>query len=670
MEFLVLPDVPGALDATGGRTDGESARHGRDSRLRRILDDALPDLFGGPGPSTAASPAEAARPGDAPRPGNASSPGDTASPAAAVRPAREVAPAFTVIPHASGRPWIVGRWREDEIVWARAGRDRIAVLGPSSATAGTLAARLRDARTPADLDGLSAELAGSFHLVASIGDRVRVQGSLSTARQVFHADVAGTPVAADRPQTLAALVGAAPREEALAAWLVAPWLPWPLNERCLWKGVDALPAGCYLELSADGGSRAVRWWSPPEPDLPLADGAGRVREALCDAVAVRTRGHDTLSADLSGGMDSTSLCFLAAGDVDRLVTTRWEAADPADEDQVWAARAAASLPGGEHLVLSRDVAPTWFADLSQPDPDIEAPFAWIRTRARLTHMAEQVAARGSSAHLTGHGGDELFLSNPLYLHTLVRTRHVRSIPYLRAYRALHRWRPAHTAQALLANDSFGQWLSRTADELTDPVREVQGRPSFGWGVAYRMPAWATGEAVDTVRRLLRDTGRSEPEPLAPLRGQHAALADARLCGDTLRRVDRLTSRSGVSWHAPYVDDRVVEAALAIRFEDVAMPDRYKPALTAAMRGVVPDAVLGRSTKSEYSAEAYDSLRRHRAELLGLCEDMRLARLGLVNADALRSLLLALPPTSLTLVPLISTFACETWLRNLPSGGAR
>ena len=84
---------------------------------------------------------------------------------------------------------------------------------------------------------------------------------------------------------------------------------------------------------------------------------------------------------------------------------------------------------------------------------------------------------------------------------------------------------------------------------------------------------------------------------------------------------------------------------------------------AAMAGIVPARILGRATKSEYSAEAYDSLRRHRADLLGLCgDDMRLARLGLVDPAALRAVLEAPPPSSLTLMPLISTFACETWLR--------
>ncbi|HZB29453.1 MAG TPA: asparagine synthase-related protein [Streptosporangiaceae bacterium] len=591
---------------------------------------------------------------------------------------RAPAAGVEVIPHASGRPWIVGRWPTGTVTWAAAGRARVAVLGCSSATVSRLERALVDARSVADLDGAAIGLAGAFHLVASIGDRIRAQGSISSAHQIFFTDVAGVPVAADRPQTLAALNGGRPEEELLAARLIAPWPPWPLSEQCLWKGVGALPAGCYLEIEAGIRSRVVRWWRPPPPELPLATAAPRVRSALREAVAVRTRGRDIVSADLSGGMDSTSLCYLAAGagtaadDTPAggragLLTTRWEAADPADEDRLWADRAARGLPAADHLVLPHRTSPAWFAGLTELDPDIEAPFAWIRTRARLTHLARQVAARGSTIHLTGHGGDELFLTTPLYLHTLLRTQGLRAIGCLRAQRALYRWPLGSTLRALLGNASFGAWLAGTAGTLTEPIREAAPRPSFGWGIAHRLPSWVTAEAADAARGLLREAGRADPEPLAPLRGQHAALQDARLCGDTLRRVDRLTSRSGVSWQAPFVDDRVIEAALAVRTADVATPDRYKPALAEAMRGLVPDEILGRSTKSEYSAEIYRSLRRHRAELLELCEDMRLARLGLVDAAALRQALLVLPPSSLTLMPLVTTFACESWVRAIENG---
>lgn len=571
------------------------------------------------------------------------------------------------VPHASGRPWLVGDWTDQDVVWAEAGQRRVAVLGRTALSPEALAGAAGRLGGPRDLDGLARSLPGSCHLAASVDGRVRVQGTVSTACQVFYAMVGGITVAADRPGPLARLTGAGVVEELLAARLIAPWPPWPLSERCLWRGVEALPAGCYLELERDGRARPVRWWSPPTPQVPLAEGAELLRSALREAVLARTHGVRTLSADLSGGMDSTSLCFLAAESVDRLVTTRWQATDPADEDQEWADRAAADLPSTtRHLLLTRNQTPRWFADLTTAQQDEEAPFAWIRTRRRLEHQARQVADLGATRHLTGHGGDELFLASPLALHTLARAHPLRCLPMLRAHRAQYRWRLRPTLRALLGNPSFGQWLTSRAASLHAPLPEFAGDPDFGWGIGYRMPPWASRDAVHAAADTLRALADHTPHGLSELRAQHAALADVRLCGDTIRRVNRLVSANGVCWEAPYVDDRVVEIALSIRPQDTVTLDQYKPALVAAMRGIVPDALLARATKSEYSAEAYASLRQHRVELLDLCDDMALARLGLVDAEALRRTLRCLPPSSLTLMPLVSTFACEVWLRSLPA----
>ncbi|MEU3165976.1 asparagine synthase-related protein [Streptosporangium sp. NPDC006930] len=572
-----------------------------------------------------------------------------------------------VITHSSGRPWVVGEWRPEELTTVVVGSRKAVILGVTSATAEQVGRALAKAAQLPDLDALVGGLAGSAHFLVSFDGDVRAQGTLSTTCQIFHARIAGAHVAADRPQTLAKLSGAGMAEDLLATRLLAPWAPWPLFEHPMWQGVEALPVGCYLELSRDDGFRTVRWWAPPPAETPLAEAAERVQRALWEAVAVRTVGGPVISADLSGGMDSTSLCFLANARSDRLITTQWEAENPASEDRMWAARAASSLPRAEHIILPVREAPKWFSGLAELDDDLEAPFAWIRTRDRLSYLAQRLAHEGSRRHLTGHGGDELFLTTPLYLHTLIRSRPLRAIRYLRANRAMHRWSLSGAVTALMRNRSFGSWLAESGASVVDPLREISSKPDFGWGFSFRMPEWATGHAVDVTRRVLGQVGGAQPAPLSPLRGQHLAVQDVRLCGDTLRRVNRLTSRFGVSWEAPYVDDRVLEAALSIRFEDCAMPDRYKPLLAASMRGIVPDDILNRSTKSEYSSEAYASLRANRSELLELCEDLELARLGLVDADALRSVLLCLPPRSMSLMPLISTFACETWLRSVRAG---
>lgn len=582
-----------------------------------------------------------------------------------------------VLYHASGRPWIVGSWSPAEVRLAQAGGRRLALLGCTRIGADALRSALDRAGTLRDLDALARSLPGAAHLIASFDGRVRAQGTVTGVRQLHHGQADGVTVAADRADLLAALTGGGIRTASVARQLLAPMAPWPLNALSPWAGTQRLPGDSYLELPPDGRARVVRWWTAPEPELPLAAGAERLRVALREAVAARTDGGGTVSADLSGGMDSTSLCFLLGERTEaRVVTSRWEAADAANDDWVWARKATAELPDAEHTVTARGTGALWFADAMEPGADTEAPFPWIRTRAQQLVQVRQLAASGSTRHLTGHGGDELFYALPTYLHALVRARPQRALRIVRAGSALYRWKPLPTLRALADNRPYGRWLGAAADTLTAPP-PPPSQPDFGWGTSPRMPRWATPDAVETVRGLLRDAASAGP--LAPQRAQHMVLEYARECGSTLRLVDRLTSTLGVSWHAPYVDDRVVEAVLSLRIADRADNSGYKRPLATAMRGIVPDDILGRPTKAEFSAEVYAGLQRHRRELAAHCDDLRLARLGLVDAEALRAALLGLHPSSRTLVPLDATLACESWLRSLPatatpvpaaSGGSR
>ena len=102
-----------------------------------------------------------------------------------------------------------------------------------------------------------------------------------------------------------------------------------------------------------------------------------------------------------------------------------------------------------------------------------------------------------------------------------------------------------------------------------------------------------------------------------------------------RQLDQMVRPIGIMLGAPYYDDRVVEAGLAVRPADRVTPWRYKPLIVEAMRGIVPDASLARQTKANGTGDEEPGLRRHRADLLALWDDSRLAALGLIDAAALR-----------------------------------
>ncbi|MGH3324857.1 MAG: asparagine synthase-related protein, partial [Streptomyces sp.] len=220
--------------------------------------------------------------------------------------------ASCTVEHASGRPWLLGHWSCEQVTVAAAGTARLVVAGECPATAASLRESLRTVDSVLDLDRVTAGLPGCFHALASIGGRVRVQGTLASVRRVFRVRFGDAVVAADSARVLAQLTAADWDPAWLALRLASTASPFPLHETTPWHGVRAVPGDHWLALEQDGTASRLRRWSPPEPELPLAEGASAVRDALSAAVNVRTAAGGTVSSDLSGGMDSTSVTFLAA----------------------------------------------------------------------------------------------------------------------------------------------------------------------------------------------------------------------------------------------------------------------------------------------------------------------------------------------------------------------
>ena len=155
-----------------------------------------------------------------------------------------------VICHPSGRPWLVDL-SETDVVIASAGTVSVAVIGTTSVTATRLSELASQVRAISDVDKIARALPGSFHLVAAVNGQVRVQGSVSGLRRVYHARWDGIPVAADRADYLARLIDADICYAALAVHVACGLTPPPLGEQSLWSGIAAVPPDRYLVLRPD-----------------------------------------------------------------------------------------------------------------------------------------------------------------------------------------------------------------------------------------------------------------------------------------------------------------------------------------------------------------------------------------------------------------------------------
>ncbi|TDD88196.1 lasso peptide isopeptide bond-forming cyclase [Actinomadura rubrisoli] len=576
-------------------------------------------------------------------------------------------PPVRILRHPSGRPWLAGRWTDAEMTEAAAGDARIAIIGTCPIGAGRLAREAGRLRDLAGLDRLVRALPGSFHLVAALNGRTRVQGDAAGLRLVFHARVDGVTVAADRADVLAALTGAALDERQVAARLLWP-VPHPLLHPPLWRGIGAVEPGRHLVVEPDGRTGVRRWWTPPEAVRPLATAAEDIRTALTEAVDARTAHGGVVSCDLSGGLDSTSICFLAARGAAGVVAATWPGRDPADEDLMWARRAAAHLPGVEHAVWPAEDSPLVYEGLLEIDDPLDEPSIGMMDRARVLEHIPRLLAKGSRLHMTGIGGDHVAWCSEAHYHGLLRRRPLLALRRLRGFRALFDWPLVPTGRALADGRPYRRWLADAAADLRAPTRPaVTGM--LGWDMAPRLFDWVTPEAEAAAREVLRKAARTA-EPLAPDRGQHVDLHAIRGCTRIIRQWEQMSARAGLPMASPYLDDRVIEACLAVRPEDRVTPWRYKPVLVAAMRGIVPDECLQRANKAEASMDAADGLREHSGDLMELWDDSRLVRLGLVDGKRLKALAARPDTPALREAILYSTIGCEVWLRTLEQPSAR
>ncbi|MEW2626175.1 asparagine synthase-related protein [Streptomyces sp. NPDC048106] len=511
-----------------------------------------------------------------------------------------------------------------------------------------------------DADALASVLPGSFHLVVSAGGQTRFQGSITGLRRVFHSRISGVVVAGDRADVLAAMSGDGIDERMLAVTVACGGhVPPPLGEQPMWSGVSSLPADHALVWDGQR-ARAMRWWRPPAPDKPLAQGAGEVREALSCALRQRAPAQGRLSADLSGGMDSTSLCFLAARDVPGLLTVRWAEAEAGNDDAVFAQHAIAALRDAEHVVIAQADLPLNFDDPGVL-ADAEEPYRYARTASRTRHTAAVLARGGCRRHLAGHGGDELFTPLPGYLHRLARQHPLTALSHLRAHAALRRWPLLPTLARLARPGTPADWWQAQADQLTNPPPPPR-RPVLGWGMwPLRAPSWVTPQAADLARQALQETAH-DARPLADDPGQHQHLLALRSSTAGYRLLARQYQQAGVELDMPYFDDRVAEAVLSVRLHEHAGPLRYKPLLSDAMTGILPDPIRSRTTKGVFSQDSTTGLRRNLGKIMDLFADSVLEQAGLIDTDQLRRRLQQAQRDIRTAIALESLIGCETWLR--------
>jgi asparagine synthase (glutamine-hydrolysing) len=550
----------------------------------------------------------------------------------------------------------------------------VIVLGEHDSSSAAVTAQIRNSARAYDLPGIHRNVHGSFHLVSTRAGQTRVQGTASGLKRVYTCAVNGITIAGDDAGILAKLCGAAPDRAALAVRLLFPGNPWPLHWQSAWDLVTSVAPHDCVELGPDGRARTTRWWTAPEASLDLRDAATALRHALEKSVAVRIRRGDRVASHLAG-LDSTSLVSLAAHRGADLLAMTAAQPDPIDEDVSWARRTSAELRERgmkvDHDVIPADEIPLVFADMTDHRDGLDEPFVLVHNRARLAYLVERGQEYQPTVHLTGLGGDEISTPLPMGVVDALVRRPMSGLGRLFAAKARGRWRTGQLMRDLVASRSPSHWLRALAARTEARYRQTsQGRDyrspnalSVGFSADTVMPVWSTGEAVELVAAALRTAAETSREPLAPTRTAHTRLDAIHFGAQQARAVQSLAAQMGADLAVPFFDDHVIEVALAIDPLATSVTDGYKPLLSEAMRGIVPEASRNRQTKSDTSGTVLKGSRNHLDQLKSLSTNSRLADLGLIDEAAFAGACRRPIETRRPDLRVTATLGCEAWLRD-------
>jgi asparagine synthase (glutamine-hydrolysing) len=421
----------------------------------------------------------------------------------------------------------------------------------------------------------------------------------------------------------------------LKAVVALPWVPleWDLEAVDDFMTYEYVPApGCILRNArklrpghwllyreGDGGAgRLRRYWAmqgkedpprAPSPGSPAGDGSRRkgasrqgpridpreaafeLRERLRTAVRRRLMADVPLGAFLSGGIDSSAVVALMAGELGEGVRTFSLGFRDASYDERHHARAVAEDFGTHHR--EGLVEPEVVELAERLAGHFDEPFADVS--AFPTFQLSRLARKDVTVVLSGDGGDEL----------LAGYDHYRADRWARRLGRVLRtggWEAAEAVLDRLPPSPRKKGPVNLAKRFVEGARRPADLEHARWWVfqdlAQRRALYAPelAEALGgrdcfgAYRERLREGAE---RGFDGLNRQLYADLTGYLPDDILAKVDRMSMAVSLEARVPFLDHELVEHVVGLPGEWKLRGRTTKWLLKEAMRGVLPPAVLGR-----------------------------------------------------------------------------
>lgn len=430
-----------------------------------------------------------------------------------------------------------------------------------------------------------------------------------------------------------------------------------------YKNIHAVKPGHVFTFSHDGRMVERRYWSLyPSSEIRYRTDEQYVEHFLHEfreSVRCRLRSDGPVFAELSGGLDSSSIVCIADQILatERVQAPRLETVSqvfrecPTSDERKFIRLVEQQRGINSHYIFEdehRMLAPL------PDDFDIVTPNPAMLALNYLKGMREAMRENNARVLMSGQGGDELLGSN--YSAYPEVADHLRSLKLALLNRRLRDWSSA-------LNKPYIQLLLKSALLPLLP-RGVQ--TLFKRGTGRVLPPWFAPEFIKRANLSERNLGVKDVFGfrLPSERDQSAGFI-------SMVRGISLGSRSeqtDIDITYPYLHRPLVEFLQAVPIEQLLRPGENRSLMRRAMRGILPDKIAERKTKGNPEEVIDRALMREWARLRPIFENARVCARGYIDQ---RPLLAALDRArhgcERLSSPLLATVCLELWLRAFDEG---
>jgi len=374
------------------------------------------------------------------------------------------------------------------------------------------------------------------------------------------------------------------------------------EERSMFQDVHRLPMA--NSLSAEKSSFQINRYWDIDPELRLyykrdAEYSEHFLELFQRSISDRLRTPSlTVGITMSGGLDSTSIAGVAQqilsgqNDIPHLLACSYVFDQLKDCDEREYSGKMVSDLGIDLIYINGEE--FWFLDDDEAyTPSLETPFMANETRTR--HILNIFKERNAGVWLTGHGGDNLLTGSPKVCADRLQRWDLVSLWNIARF-----WRTRRLPLVNLYN-VYRDWFIKP---LVEPaLRRIIHRPKQ---VALKpvIQNWLTEDFVSRTH-LKEQLSSIPPRPYFSDRAReanYASIIQLTSLLPTIHWADRRAAEFHMEARHPFLDRRLASFILSIPQDQTFHDGTRKYILRQAMKGILPENIRSRQTKTIFNSE--------------------------------------------------------------------